>query len=285
MRLLAAVVMSAILAQPVGVEPVRADTPSFKRVKPLAPTGRNLINIQVEPVAPVERVLSHVPDIPAAVPKPAIVKVPQTGTLATPTTKTGWFWAQMSPSLAAANPSRMLSAYQVVLQHAGQPAARAIGETRLEELSRLYGARIEKATAGTRVSPALVLAVMAVESAGKPKARSHAGAVGLMQLMPATAKRFGVTDRTSPVQSIRGGVAYLDFLLGEFGGDPLLALAAYNAGEGAVAKAGGVPDYSETRAYVPKVIAAWGKTRQLCVTPPNRAGDRCIFRGVQIASQ
>ena len=103
----------------------------------------------------------------------------------------------------------------------------------------------------------LVLAVMAVESAGRADAVSRAGAAGLMQLMPATAARFGVSDRLAPAESIRGGVAYLDWLMGRFGGDPILALAAYNAGEGAVDDNGGVPPYSETRAYVPKVLAAW----------------------------
>jgi len=265
------------------VSPAIAESPTFKRVKPASGSGGGLINIQVEPVAPVERVLSHVPDIPAATPE-FVPPRPSTKS-AVATGKTGWFWTRMSPSLASANSSRMLSALQVVLGNSDQSAARAPGLERMAEMSQSYGEEIQRATSGTRVSPALVLAVMAVESAGKPAAKSHAGAVGLMQLMPATAKRFGVTDRTNAAQSIRGGVRYLDFLLGEFGGDALLALAGYNAGEGAVQRSGGVPDYSETRAYVPKVIAAWGQVRQLCTSPPNRASDRCQFRGLRVAQQ
>jgi soluble lytic murein transglycosylase-like protein len=98
-----------------------------------------------------------------------------------------------------------------------------------------------------------------------------------MQLMPATAARFGVEDRLHPAESIKGGVAYLDWLLARFGGDPILALAAYNAGEGAVEDNGGVPPYAETRAYVPKVLAAWTVARGLCVTPPELASDGCVF--------
>ena len=86
-----------------------------------------------------------------------------------------------------------------------------------------------------------------------------------------------MTDRLLPAESIRGGVAYLDWLLGHFDGDPILAVAAYNAGEGAVRDNGGVPPYRETRAYVPKVLAAWTVARGLCVTPPELASDGCVF--------
>lgn len=147
----------------------------------------------------------------------------------------------------------------------------------VQDLANLYGADILRLTAGTRVSPAMVLAVMAVESAGRSDAVSQAGAAGLMQLMPATAARFGVEDRLEPGESIRGGVAYLDWLLNHFGNDPVLALAAYNAGEGAVETNGGVPPYAETRAYVPKVLAAWAVTRDLCGGTPELASGGCVF--------
>ena len=78
-------------------------------------------------------------------------------------------------------------------------------------------------------------------------------------------------------ENIRGGVAYLDWLLGEFEGDALLALAGYNAGENAVKKHGGVPPYDETRAYVPKVLAAWDVARALCRTRPELPSDGCVF--------
>ena len=128
------------------------------------------------------------------------------------------------------------------------------------------------------MSPALVLAVIGIESAGNPSAVSSAGATGLMQLIPATAERFGVVDATDPKQNIKGGVAYLDFLMNRFDRDPVLVLAAYNAGEGAVDANGGVPPYPETRDYVPKVLAAWTVAQGLCMTPPELVSDPCVFR-------
>ena len=105
-----------------------------------------------------------------------------------------------------------------------------------------------------------------------------------MQLMPATARRFGVSDSMNARQNIRGGVAYLDWLLAEFNRDPILALAGYNAGEGAVGAYQGVPPYAETRAYVPKVLAAWNVARSLCLTPPDLVSDGCVFTGQMIAT-
>ena len=87
-----------------------------------------------------------------------------------------------------------------------------------------------------------------------------------------------MVDRTNAGQNIDGGVKYLNFLMEEFDRDPILVLAAYNAGEGAVRKNEGVPNYEETRAYVPKVLAAWKVARGLCVTPPELISDGCVFR-------
>ena len=148
----------------------------------------------------------------------------------------------------------------------------------MQTLAEIFGRDILAATVGTEVSPALVLAVIGIESAGRGDAVSHAGAVGLMQLIPATATRFGVTDSTDPAQNIKGGVAYLQWLLREFDHDPLMVLAAYNAGEGAVRKNNGVPPYAETRDYVPKVLAAWQVAQGLCLTPPELVTDPCVFK-------
>lgn len=109
-----------------------------------------------------------------------------------------------------------------------------------------------------RLNPALVLAVIQVESNFNAKAKSPKQAQGLMQLIPATAKRFGVADPWDPRQNLRGGMAYLRWLLDHFDGDLRLALAGYNAGENAVRKHGGVPPYKETRNYVRRVARALG---------------------------
>lgn len=251
---------------------------TFKRVKPPAAGTKRLITIQVEPTAAVEAVLSHTPNVPTV---PVIPKRPggDVGQTAT------WFWTQMSPALQDAGFGKLRAAMQVLARNAAKSDGLYPAPARVEQIAATYGEYILKATAGTQVSPALVVSVIAVESAGQPQAKSSAGAVGLMQLMPATAKRFGVTDRTDPAQNISGGVKYLDFLLTEFGGDALLALAGYNAGEGAVQRAAGVPDYNETRAYVPKVVAAWAQSRLLCLSPPDRATDGCLFTGAKVAQQ
>lgn len=118
-------------------------------------------------------------------------------------------------------------------------------------------ALVERICAQEGVDPWLAKAVIQAESAFNFNARSHAGAMGLMQLMPATARRFGVTDPFHPEQNITGGVKYLRWLDDHFRGDKTKVVAAYNAGEGAVKRYGGVPPFAETRAYVPKVLGLW----------------------------
>ncbi len=104
------------------------------------------------------------------------------------------------------------------------------------------------------VPAALLAAVAAVESGFDPRAVSVKGAAGLMQLLPATARRFDVADRFVPEQSLHGGAGYLRWLHRHFDGDLVRVIAAYNAGEGAVAAADGVPPFEETRQYVPRVL-------------------------------
>lgn len=114
---------------------------------------------------------------------------------------------------------------------------------------------IKDAATRNKVPVELICGVILQESGGNPKAVSHAGARGLMQLMPGTAKRFGVKNSFDPVQNIEGGTRYLRFLLDRFNGDVKLALAGYNAGEGNVAKYGNkIPPFAETRSYVPAVL-------------------------------
>lgn len=113
------------------------------------------------------------------------------------------------------------------------------------------------------IEPHFVHAVISTESSYKPDARSHAGAMGLMQMMPGTAKRFGVTDAYDVEQSVRGGSTYLKWLLNEFGQSKELASAGYNAGEGNVKKYGRrIPPFKETQAYVPKVMSYYHKYKR-----------------------
>ncbi len=117
------------------------------------------------------------------------------------------------------------------------------------ESSRRYG-----------IDPLLIYSQMHQESAFKKRARSYKGASGLMQLMPATARRFGVTEIYDPQQNIDAGVKYMRWLMNKFNGDVILALAGYNAGEGAVMKYGGVvPPYRETREYVRRISARYNQ--------------------------
>ena len=116
-----------------------------------------------------------------------------------------------------------------------------------------YAAEIRAAALQHGVDEAVVRAIIHAESSFNPNALSRVGAQGLMQLMPATARRFGVSNAFDATQNIRGGVQYLAWLLRRYNGDLTLAAAGYNAGEGAVDKYKGVPPYSETRLYVQRV--------------------------------
>jgi len=117
-----------------------------------------------------------------------------------------------------------------------------------------YDAYIREAAALYRLPESFVRAVIRVESDYNPQVVSHAGASGLMQLMPATAARMGVTDVFDPRQNILGGTRYLRVLANQFNGDLVLTIAAYNAGEGAVIRYRGIPPYEETQRYVRRVL-------------------------------
>lgn len=123
---------------------------------------------------------------------------------------------------------------------------------RSEDMPRLKAA-VDLVAGEQSLPPALLHSVIAVESNYNPNAVSPKGAQGLMQLIPATARRFGVSDAFDPVENIRGGASYLKYLLELYRGNYTLALAAYNAGEGAVARYGTVPPFPETRDYVKQV--------------------------------
>jgi len=142
----------------------------------------------------------------------------------------------------------------------GQDQGQEKPET-IEQKRERFAPLIHAAATASKVEAALIAAVMTAESAFDPKAVSRTGAVGLMQLMPDTAERYGVKDRWDPAQNIMGGAKYLYFLLKKFG-DRKLAIAAYNAGEGNVKKhRNKIPPFAETRAYVPRVLGYYKQYR------------------------
>lgn len=237
---------------------------TFKRVKVPKPGDGPRIKVQVQP------------ELVAAAPKP---NAP--GAAPVSVSDYDWFWDKISPALADTAPGRLQKAVVHLSKSGRAPGPRL---QTVEDIAAQYGTQILMATIGTRVSPAFALAVMTTESTGRAGAVSSAGATGLMQLMPDTAARFGVTDMTDTAQNIRGGVAYLDWLMEKFDSDPILVLAGYNAGENAVIKNNGVPPYAETRGYVPKVLAAWSVARGMCQTPPELISDGCAFVQRKVAS-
>ncbi len=132
----------------------------------------------------------------------------------------------------------------------------------------LYDAHIEATARQHGIDPALVKALIWVESCYNPRAVSNKGARGLMQLIPATAQRFGVKDIFNPEANITGGIKYLRFLLDHFNENTALSLAAYNSGEETVQKYNGIPPFPETRRYVQLISRIYGSNLQNAVRTP-----------------
>jgi soluble lytic murein transglycosylase-like protein len=195
-----------------------------------------------------------------------------------PQSEAAWFWTAISAARAAADPARLAQVRAALGPRLTRQGAARGADDVADRVLRAHGPALLREARRANVSPTLLLAVIATESAGRADAISPKGALGLMQLMPATARRFGVGDPTDPGQNIAGGARYLSFLLDRFDGDAVLALAAYNAGEGAVDRHGGVPPYAETRAYVPRALAGFETLRARCIAPPAGPRDPCLFK-------
>lgn len=289
-RLLVALLATILVAGPLSAQTTDHDEPTpkaegkkpppfpdfqAKRLKPPAAGTTKRIMVQIEERAN-----------PAVAPPPSTAAAPEgitpkplgeKGQTGEPRSLYDWFWASVAPQTDAPGPGRLQDALEAMATPEGQAALPPPRLQVLQDVASAYGRDILLATIGTEVSPAVVLAVLYTESAGQADAMSEAGALGLMQLMPATIDRFEVSDPLAPSESIKGGVAFLDVLFKRYNGDPVLALAAYNAGEGAVEKFAGVPPFAETLNYVPRVLSAYGVARGLCVTPPLLASDPCVF--------
>lgn len=258
--------------------PDSSPPPTFHMVKPPAPGTTRFITVQIDPVEQAARLAAPPTPAPSITPEPTVVAgLPPVAPLPADTARYGWYWDSVSPSLDDRSGRFAKALAALTLGPEGQSVA-APRLADMQQIATSYGKEILAATIGTQVSPALALAVIRVESNGNAKAVSSTGAQGLMQLIPATASRFKVGDVFDPAQNIKGGVTYLDWLMKTFDSDPVMVLAAYNAGENAVKTAGGVPAFAETRDYVPKVLAAWTVAQGLCLTPPELVSDGCVFR-------
>ena len=273
-RMLATALGVALCPQVALAQDTEQSSFTFRRIAVgEAATGKR-ITVQIDPAEQAAR-LAAAPRVPQNPPS-ATENAPDGPSVG----QFAWFWERV-PAAGGPNVARFLAARDAL---SAPPTGSKLRAPRLQDMQNIaqsHSAAILLATVGTRVSPALALAVISVESGGRADAVSSANAQGLMQLIPATAARFGVTDSFDTAQNIQGGVKYLHWLMGHFENDVVLALAGYNAGEGAVARNDGVPPYAETRDYVPKVLAAWQVARGLCATVPELPSDPCVFKIAQ----
>lgn len=170
-------------------------------------------------------------------------------------------------------PECLQSGDKATLADSGQAVPHEVVErfvAALPETRRRHARLVQRLAPRYGIDPRLALAVVRTESNFDASARSPRNALGLMQLIPDTASRFGVADPLDPEQNVRGGLAYLNWLLKRFDGDVLMTAAAYNAGEGAVERHGGVPPYAETQEYVRRIVAFYRASHH--ETPSLRAG-------------
>jgi Transglycosylase SLT domain len=243
---------------------------TFKRVGPPAKDGEGLLDIQVGPKTEIRRLLPTRVDPETDIAQPAV----------TPSTEAPWFWNRISPRILDGSAQRLELATSIVESHPDELVAFSINPDELERIAGSFGIHILKASVEAQVSPALLLSLIYLESGGEPGLGDRTGPAGLMQLKPEIVRQFAVTDVMNPIDNIGGGARYLEWLLDRFDGDAILALAAFNTDDAVIRAAKGVPDYPETRLFVPRVVAVWSLARQLCMTPPVKATDGCVFKSL-----
>jgi hypothetical protein len=162
-------------------------------------------------------------------------------------------------------------------QKPGATAVRTRTRGPLDDAPAPIAGLVSEISARHGMDPDLIAAVVSAESAFNPLAVSPKGARGLMQLMPETARLYGVKDIHDPRQNLEGGIAYLKELVGRYRGNLTLALAAYNAGPGAVQRAAGVPEYRETQDYIRKIESRYGPLKGSAAAMEDIAGGPTPF--------
>lgn len=233
-------------------------SPKFGKAPKQGESGK--IDIQIAPVIQTPTVANALP-----------------GKRSVPTGSYHWFWETIPPTDRQGVFASDFGPALDLISSRDEGKAIVPRLNDMQTLLRLYQRHLLMASVRHSVSPPLLASVIYVESGGDPNAVSGSNAQGLMQLPPATADRFDVSDPFDPAQNIMGGAEYLSWLIAEFDGDVISALAGYNAGENRIKRAGGVPDIEETRGYVPKVLAAYLIARSFCKTPPVMVTDGCVF--------
>src|ERR1700690_712993 len=224
----------------------------------VTPCGQPATNARITPTTDDSGHRVYTNDVAAAAPKQTFRSQPGTGSQASnlvfwSTTERRW------KPVPHANVKAAKSAAAEVNQYLGNPSTdQTASSTRSSALTQMeVDAAIDKAAARHNVDPNLVRALVKVESNFNPNAVSRKGAMGLMQLLPQTARQLNVTNPFDPEQNVDAGVRHLKQLMLSYGGNIKLSLAAYNAGQGAVARSAGIPHIAETRNYVKRISSLY----------------------------
>lgn len=189
-----------------------------------------------------------------------------------PSVASNWFWEEVPSQIKDGSRAKAMLVVANARNHREQIFST---KEQARRVLKRWRVEIQAAARKSGINEALIAAVVVIESGGNPNAISPKGALGLGQLMPGTALRYGVRDALDPAENLRGSATYLSDLIFMFNGDLVLALAAYNSGENAVFRYRGVPPYAETRGYVPRVLAAFETAGDFCASHPRAARRKC----------